>query len=186
MKNEKVNKAVCALAGALIVMLASGCASVPFQMKSGAKLSPEGMHNLILRAKYPPALASKIPAQTKAKYEESFAKVTNVNVRVTGKDGDPKPAEPYYYLDTEVTKYKPGSAFLRMMMTPVIAFGLWGSYVDVTYSISDPATDTALGNGMIRKSNLWGGSLGGSITSETQLEACPKAIIKSLGSIKKE
>jgi hypothetical protein len=72
------------------------------------------------------------------------------------------------------------------MMTPVIAFGWWGSYVNVDFSICDPSTGAPLGNGVIRKANLWGGMVGLSITSETQLEACPKEIMDDLNSVIKK
>lgn len=187
MKNTGIQNGVRnAFVGVAMLVLVSGCASTPFQMTSGNHLSPEGMQHMVLRAKYVEPLATKIPEKTKAKYEATFRSLTNLNVRVVAKDSDPKPEVPYYYLNTEVTKYKPGSRVLRMLMTPVIAFGLWGSYVDVDYSICDPSTDAPLGTGVVRKSNLWGGSLGGSITSETQLESCPKAILGELDSFMKK
>jgi hypothetical protein len=173
-------------AAATVIVITSGCANQSFQMTSGSTLSPEGMQHLILHVRYPESMASKIPAQTKQTYEAAFFKISKPNIRVVGKATDAKPEQPFYYLNTEVTKYKPGSPFGRFLMTPVIAFGLWGSYVDVDFTIYDPATDVPLGIGVIRKANLWGGYIGGSITSETQLEACPKEIMDDLDSAMKK
>ena len=170
-----------------VIVITSGCANQGFQMTSGSALLPQGMQQLVLRAKYPENLASKIPEKTKQTYEAAFLRKTSKpNVRVVGKAADAKPETPYYYLNTEVTKYKPGSPFGRLMMTPVIAFGLWGSYVNVDFTICDPSTDAPLGSGVIRKANLWGGTVGGSITSETQLEACPEEIMDDLDSFMKK
>ena len=89
------------------------------------------------------------------------------------------------YLNAEVTKYEPGSPIGRFLMTPVIAFGLWGSFVNVDFTICDPSTNMPLGSGVIRKANQWGGVVGGSITTETQLPVCPKEIIEDLDSVVK-
>jgi len=167
-------------------VIASGCANQGFLMKSGSTLSPQGMQRLVLRAKYSESLAGRIPSQTKTNYEAAFLKITNLNVRVVGNVNAPKPEAPYYYLNAEVTKYKPGSPTGRWLMTPVIAFGLWGSYVNVDFSICDPDTNAALGSGIIRKANLWGGAIGKSITSENQLEVCPKEIMADLDSVMKK
>ncbi len=169
-----------------LIVITSGCANQGFQLTSGSTLSPQGMQHMVLRAKYPEPLAAKIPAGTRQAYETAFLKITNQNVRVVGNGIEAKPEAPYYYLNTEVTKYKPGSPFGRFMMTPVIAFGWWGSYVNVDFSICDPSTGAPLGNGVIRKANLWGGMVGLSITSETQLEACPKEIMDDLNSVIKK
>lgn len=175
-----------AVAATALIVITSGCANQGFQMTSGSTLSPEGMQHMVLRAKYPDHLATKIPAVTRQTYEAAFLKITNLNVRVVGNNNDAEPQAPYYYLDTEVTKYKPGSPTGRWLMTPVIAFGLWGSYVNVDFSICDSSTGAALGNGVIRKANLWGGAAGQSITSETQLEVCPKEIMNDLDSVMKK
>ena len=166
---------------AAMIMFTSSCANQSFQLTSGSSLSPQKMQNLVLRPKYPAIY--KIPEGTKQKYEAAFPAIHMTNVCVVGNDGGAKPEQPYYYLNTEVTKYKPGSPFGRLLMTPVIAFGLWGSFVDVDFTICDSATDAPLGKGVIRKANQWGGAVGGSITSETQLEACPKEIMDDLNSI---
>ncbi len=175
-----------AIVAATLIAITTGCANQGFKLKSGSPLSPQGMQHLVLRAKYPESLAAKIPIQARQTYEAAFLKITNLNVRVVGNDNDPKPEAPYYYLNTEVTKYKPGSPTGRFLMTPAIAFGLWGSYVNVDFSICDPATDAALGNGVVRKANLWGGAVGRSITSENQLEVCPEEIMDDLDAVMKK
>jgi hypothetical protein len=63
-----------------------------------------------------------------------------------------------------------------------MAFLGWGSFVYVDYSVCDPSTDVPLGNGVIRKANLWWGYFGQAITSETELEACPQEIMDELDS----
>ena len=166
---------------AAMIMITSSCANQSFQTTSGSSLSPQKMQHLVLRAKYPEVY--KIPDGTKQKYEAAFPAIRLPNVCVVGKDGDTKLEQPYYYLNTEVTKYKPGSPFGRLLMTPVIAFGLWGSFVDVDFTICDSVTDAPLGKGVIRKANQWCGAVGSSITSETQLEACPKEIMDDLNSV---
>jgi hypothetical protein len=138
------------------------------------------MQHLVLRAKYPENLANRIPATTRRRYESAFLKMTNHSVHVVGRDNDPKPNAPYYYLQTEVTKYKPGSPYARVV--PLMAFLGWGSFVYVDYSVCDPSTDVPLGNGVIRKANLWWGYFGQAITSETELEACPQEIMDELDS----
>jgi len=187
MKRTEIRNGELKLFVALILLVfVSGCANQAFQVTSGATLSPQAMQHMVLRAKYPEPLASKIPVMAKQSYETAFLSISKPNVRVIAKDTDPNPEKPYYYLDTEVTKYKPGSPIGRLLLTPVFAFGLWGSYVNVDYSIYDPATKTSLGSGIIRKANLWGGILGKSITSETQLHDCPEEIMDELDSVMKK
>ena len=186
MKSAKIASGARHTLAAIALITLSGCVNQGFQMPSGSNLSPQGMRNMVLCAKYPEPAATEIPKVTRQNYESAFLAISNLAVRVVSTTGDSKPQAPYYYLNTEITKYKPGSPVGRFLMTPVIAFGLWGSYVNVDFSISDPDTDAVLGKGVIRKANLWGGMLGQSITSETQLEACPKEIMEDLDSVVKK
>jgi hypothetical protein len=187
LKTTEIRSRVC---NAVIVvvagMLVSGCANQAFKMTGGGSLSPEGMQHMVLRAKYPEGISSEIPDESKRVFENTFLRFKRRNVSVVGKESDPRPESPYYYLDTEVTKYKPGSPFGRFLLTPAIAFGLWGSFVDVDYSVCDPTTNASLGKGVIRKANLWGGLVGLTITSETQLEDCPSEVLDALDNAMKK
>ena len=138
---------------------------------------------MILRPKYSEAVVVKIPETTRLNYESAFNKIDKPTVRVINNNNVSKQHTPCYYLNTEITKYKPGSPIGRFLLTPAIAFGLWGSYVNVDFNISDPSTGAVLGTGMIRKANQWGGIVGLMITSETQLEACPQEIMDDLNSV---
>lgn len=174
-----LRRSLVALAG---LLLFSGCANQGFQWTGTAELSPGAMQRLVLRTTYPEPAAQKIPAATKSAYESAFLDSTFPAVRVIAKNRSLKPNADAYYLDAEVTRYKPGSPVGRFLMTPVIAFGLWGSYVDVSFALVDPANREILGKGMVRKANLWGGAVGRSITAETQLVACPGEILGDLRS----
>ena len=170
---------IAAIAAALV---SSGCANQGFRWTSDTEFSPSAMKRMVLRTSYSGDIASRIPSETKSVYESAFLTATNLDVRVFAKNRTLKPNANAYYLDAEVTKYKPGSPVGRALMTPVIAFGLWGSYVDVSFALVDPANQEILGKGMVRKANLWGGAVGRSITAESQLVACPDEILKDLQS----
>lgn len=184
-KKLKINDSVRAvLAGITMLLLVTGCANQSFRMTGGSSLSPQGMQNLQLRSKCAPSLANKIPIQARQEYEAKFFEINNGHaIRVVDNETTLTSGQTYYYLDAEITKYKPGSPRGRAFIAPVFIFGLWGSYVDVLYSVKDPSTNAILGTGIVRKANLWGGLfIRRNITSETQLKNCPEEILNDLNS----
>jgi hypothetical protein len=185
MKKLKINDNVrVVLTGITMLLLVTGCANQSFRMTGGSSLSPQGMQNLQLRFKYAPSLANKIPIYVRQEYEANFFGFNNDNaVRIVDNETTLTSGQTYYYLDAEIKKYKPGSPRGRSFIAPVFIFGLWGSYVNVLYSVKDPSTNAILGTGIVRKANLWGGLfIRRNITSETQLRACPEEILNDLNS----
>ena len=181
MKCNNARIGVCNVAvAAVLAAVTSGCANQGFHLTGNQGLHAERLQRMILRPAYAERVANSIPASAKLNFEDGFVQHTNTAARVVAKQDEVQPSEDHYVLDAEVTKYSPGSPILRWLMTPVVVGGLWGSYVNVDYSLSDPSADEAIGSGVIRKANLWGGKIGRTITAESQLRACPKEILREL------
>lgn len=162
------------------VLVATGCANQGFHTLGGATIDKQRMETLRLEALWSQELQDKVPESQRAGFEYSFENFKKFALEVYRNLENTDSTPPHYVLQTEVTKYKPGSPVLRFLITPVLLGGLGGSYVNVTFGLLDPTSGMRVGEGIVRKANLWGGFVGASITAETQLQKCPEEVLEDL------
>lgn len=160
--------------------LASGCANQGFRLTGTTELSPTAMQNLVLRSSCKESIEDKVPPFVIQDLEDEFLAIKDKKAKAIGLEADVKPTGEYYYLAMEISKYKPGSPTLRKIITPVVFFGLGGSYVNVDYAVYPASGDKPLGRGKIRKANLFGGQLGETVTAATQIKDCSREIMTAL------
>jgi hypothetical protein len=162
------------------VLVATGCVNQGFHTLNGATIDKQGMQTLRLEPVWSQKMLDRVPEAQRREFEYALTQIRESAVRVYGNLLNVDSTDPHYVLQTEVTKYRPGSAFLRFLITPVLLGGLGGSYVNVNFGLVDPTSGSRVGEGIVRKANLWGGFVGASITAETQLRQCPEEILDDL------